>query len=419
MSDPETNRFEVTVEKLVYGGQGLARLDGRVLLVPFVLPGETVRVEIQPERRGIWEADLLQLVTPAPGRTDPPCPFFYRCGGCQYQHATYEVQLEQKRETLREVLRRIGKLEAHPEIRVICGPPWHYRNRTQLHFAGGEMGYFAFGSHRLVPIDRCPISSPKLNQSLAALRDMLGDRRFPPFLRSLELFTNETEVQLNVLETGRPVSRRFFDWCAERMSGFAPDAIDYPVRDAVHRVRHRSFFQVNRFLIEALVDCALEGAEGATALDLYAGVGLFSLPLARRFASVQAVEAGSSPARDLGYNAARAGLAVAVDRQPAEAFLKSLESPPDFVLADPPRAGLGKAAVRELLRLLPPRLTIVACDPSTLARDLGTLTAGGYRLDGLTLIDLFPQTFHIETIARLRSEPGARDGGGQGQLASR
>jgi len=395
---------EATIEKLVYGGQGLARLEGRVVLAPFVLPGERVRLRFEQERRGVVEASVRELLEPAPGRTEPPCPFFFRCGGCQYQHAMYETQLAEKRNILREVLARIGKITAPPEIQTVSSEPWGYRNRTQFHLAGGEIGYFGIGSHHLAPVDRCPISSPRINEVLGILRDMAGARRFPEFVSSIEVFTSETDVQLNVLESSRPVSRRFFEWCAGRIPGWAEDALDYRAAGFVYRVRHRSFFQVNRFLIPPMVEAALEGACGESAVDLYAGVGLFSLPLAGRFASVTAVESSGSAASDLEFNAARAGVAAAVRHEAVERFLEALDSAPDFVLADPPRAGLGKTAVRELLRLKPPRLTIVSCDPATLARDLGALVAGGYSLRALTLIDLFPQTFHIETVARLVRE---------------
>lgn len=402
MGDMETNSIEATVEKLVYGGQGLARVEGRVALVPFVLPEERVRLKMEAERRGVTEARLLEVLAPAAGRVAPQCPFYARCGGCHYQHAEYAVQLDQKRQILREVLARIGKLEAPAEIGAVAGEPWAYRNRTQLHLGGGDIGFFGIGSHHLVAVDRCPISSPRINEALAALRAMKGERRFPGFITSLELFTNETDVQVNVLESGRPVSKRFFDWCAEKIPGYAADAIEYPVGAAVYRVHHKSFFQVNRFLIEPLIAAALEGAEGETALDLYSGVGLFSMALARRFRSVTAVETSSSAVRDLEFNAQRAGVEVEVHREPVEAFLETAENAPDFVLADPPRAGLGKHAVRHLLRLKPRQVTIVACDPATLARDLAALVAGGYKIEQLTLVDLFPQTFHIETVARLR-----------------
>ncbi|MGD0199256.1 MAG: class I SAM-dependent RNA methyltransferase [Bryobacteraceae bacterium] len=403
MNGTDTNANPLlTIEKLVYGGQGLARQEGRVVLVPFVLPGEVAEVAIESQRRGVLEARLRGVVTPAAGRTEPACPFYQRCGGCQYQHAEYALELEQKHQILREVLRRVGKIEAPEEIAVISGEPWGYRNRTQFHLANGELGYFGFGTHHLVPVDRCPISSPRINETLGVLRDMAGERRFPRFVRSIEVFTNETDVQVNVTETGQPVSKRFFEWCAERITGYAADAIEYAVAGDLYRVRHRSFFQVNRFLAEGLARAALEGAEGEVALDLYAGVGLFSLPLARRFADLTAVESSGSAAGDLEFNAARAGVKLSVRRQPAEAYLDELDRTPDFVLADPPRAGLGKLVVQRLLRLKPPRLTVVACDPATLARDLALLLVGGYRLEGLTLVDLFPRTFHIETIARLR-----------------
>jgi hypothetical protein len=227
----------------------------------------------------------------------------------------------------------------------------------------------------------------------------VGHRGASLFLRSLELFTNEAEVQLNVLETNRPVARRFFDWCAERIPGWAQGPLDYPAAGAIYRVGARSFFQVNRFLIDRLVETALEDAAGETALDLYAGVGLFSLPLARQFGSVTAVEAGSDS--DLRFNAERAGLSLRVEQSTAERFLANLKSAPDFVLLDPPRAGLGKEVVGHLTRLHPRHITIVACDPATLARDLAGLTAGGYSIDRLTLVDLFPQTFHMEAVVRI------------------
>jgi 23S rRNA (uracil1939-C5)-methyltransferase len=407
MNATDTNAgHRVGVEKLVYGGWGLARQDGRVMLVPFVLPGEVVEVEIERERRGVLQARLRQVIAPAAGRTEPPCPFFYRCGGCHYQHADYDVQLEQKRAILREALRRVGKLEAPAEIPVIAGEPWGYRNRTQFHLANGEIGYFGFGTHHLAPVDRCPICSPKINEALAALRGMLDDRRFPRFLKAIELFTNETDVQLNVIEALQPLSKRFFDWAAERIPGLAADAIDYPAAGHLYRVRHRSFFQVNRFLADRMVEAALAGAEGERAVDLYAGVGLFSLPLARRFGQVTAVESSGSAVADLEFNAARAGLTVEVRHQPVEVFIGGLQQAPDFVLADPPRAGLGPLVVRHLLRLKPPRITVVSCDPATLGRDLAPLVAGGYVLERLVLVDLFPQTFHIETIGELKLAVG-------------
>ena len=388
------------IEKLVYGGAGLARHEGQVVLVPFVLPGERVRVEIERERAGVLEGRLVEVVEAAAERLEPRCPYFRRCGGCAYQHAKYDFQLEQKRVILEEVFRRVGKLTA-PAVEMVSGPEWEYRNRAQFHLERGRIGYFGHGSHRLCAIEQCPILSPKLNAALGALAGMLREPRFPRFVESLEVFTDEAEVQLNVLSTERPVARRFFDWCGERIPGLGGGALEYRVGADSFRVSGGSFFQVNRFLIEALVGHALAGADGETAVDLYAGVGLFTLALARRFRRVTAVEPGGSAVRDLELNAARAGLAVAVRQASAELYLLGLAERPDFVLADPPRTGLGKRVVAELLRLKPPRLVIVSCDPATLARDLAGLTGGGYRTERLTLVDLFPQTAHVETVTAL------------------
>jgi 23S rRNA (uracil1939-C5)-methyltransferase len=394
----------VSVEKWIYGGDGLARIDGRVVLVPYVLPGEVARVAVDGRDSDLWRGTLESVIVPSTERVEPPCPYFGRCGGCQYQHAPYPFQVEQKRAIVREVMRRVGKFDAPEVIDAVTGPEWEYRNRVQFHVVNGEIGYLEAGSHRLCPVDRCPVASPRVNEALIVLREMIRDRRWPRFARAVEVFTNETEIQINVLETEQPVARSFFEWCAERLPGARARVLEYPVAGDTFRVGYRSFFQVNRFLVERLVDLALQGAEGSAALDLYAGVGLFSLPLARRFSKVTAIEASASAVADLEFNAARAGVTAALTavRGPVETVLPRATETSDFVLADPPRAGLGKTVVRELLRLAPARLTIVACDAATLARDLAQLRAGGYAVDSLTVVDLFPQTAHIETVARLR-----------------
>lgn len=396
-----STKLDVTIEKLVYGGDGLARLNGQVVLVPFVLPGERAAVESLEQKPGLVRSKLIELHETAAERVDACCPYFGRCGGCHYQHAGYDAQLAFKRAILAETLRRVGKIEPPAEIPVFAAEPWHYRNRAQFHIHGNEIGYLEARSNRLCGIEQCPISSPRLNQALATLRTMLRDPRWPRFVRAVEIFTNEDQVQLNVLESDRPVASRFFDWCAEAIAGFVPGALDYAAAGHTYRVSGGSFFQVNRFLIDQMAGRALDHAAGESALDLFAGVGLFSLPLAKRFANVTAVESGSGALRDLRFNAERAGVAVEAHQKSVDAFLADLTVTPDFVLADPPRSGLGKIVVRELVRLQPPSITIVACDPATLARDLAAFLAGGYQLDQLTMVDLFPQTYHIEAIARL------------------
>ena len=387
------------VEKLVYGGDGLARLDGRVVFAPFVLPGERVRAAPDRQKPGLVQARTLCVLEPSAERVAPRCPVFGRCGGCHYQHAPHEYQLAAKRSILVEELRRLGKIAPPGEIAAISGEPWGYRNRVQLHIDGGQIGYWEPRSHKLCATSACPIASPKAEQAIGALAAMLHDPRWPRFVQSLEVFTDETQVQLNVYDTGRPVARRFFDWCGENIPGMVQGALDYR---GEFRVSSNSFFQVNRFLVDRLAETAIEGAEGDSALDLYAGVGLFTLPLARRFRQVTAVESGSGASRDLRFNLDRAGLTqVRSDASTVEAFLEKLKRAPDFVLVDPPRAGLGKPVVERLKELRPRLLTIVACDPATLARDLAALVAGGYKMRKVTLVDLFPQTYHLETVVSL------------------
>lgn len=368
----------------------MARADGRVVLTPFVLPDETVRVQLQRAKSDLLRGKLLQVVEPAPVRREAPCPYFQHCGGCHYQHATDEYQLTQKQAILREVLRRVGHFEFDGEIATIAAEPWHYRNRTQLHIEKGRLGYFAAGSHDVVAVDHCPISSPRLNEAIGKLAIELPHYR--SFTGTVELFTNETDLQVHVLDRIPPSVRPLFDGVGS----------NEPIEYGAFRVSHGSFFQVNRFLIDKLVSEALGDASGSAALDLYAGVGLFSHALASRFGSVAAVESSFTAFRDLEWNSQQAGLAITNIRKTAEDYLASLETPPDLILADPPRSGLGKLAIRELLRLKTPQITIVSCDPATLARDVAVLLGGGYKIVRLTLAELFPQTFHLETVAHLR-----------------
>ncbi|MEQ1886195.1 MAG: class I SAM-dependent RNA methyltransferase [Bryobacteraceae bacterium] len=401
--ESETGPVEVRIEKWVYGGEGLARIatdeGSRAVLAPFTLPGETVRLNAGDD----IHAGLVNVVTPSADRVEPACPLFTRCGGCHYQHAPYSFQLSAKAGILREQLRRVGKIDYQGEIETISAAPLGYRNRVQLHIENGRLGYLRNRSHRLVALEgECPVASPRLNQAIEKMRARLQDSQFPRFVKSFELFTNEADVQVNVLESEKPVAKRFFEWCES-----APE-LDYETSFGTFRVSPRSFFQVNRFLVENLVDAALGDVSGESALDLYAGVGLFALPMTERFANIVAVEAGASAVRDLSFNATRIEAKLEnVNFEIAQArvddflsrYVKS-GATPDFVLADPPRAGLGRSVTSSLMRLSPARITIVSCDPATLARDLAALP--GYSIEKMILVDLFPQTYHLETIVHLK-----------------
>ncbi len=388
------------VEKLVYGGEGLARVDGQVLLTPFVLPGEQIEVTAHRAKAGLLRGTFPRILQASPHRITPRCQYFANCGGCQYQHAEYAMQLEAKRDIFRETLQRLGGISYEDEIQIISGKPWNYRNRIQLHFDEQRAGFRKAESHDLCPITHCEISSPFLNEVIAKLNDAARRREWPKFLRSLEVFTNEEQVQLNVLDSTQPVAARFFSWCESFLPTLVFNSIDYLVGEHSFRISRGSFFQVNRFLINELVDSALRDAVGDRALDLYAGVGLFTSPLARRFQTVDAVERSGPAFRDLQWNASSHSN-VYVTKTAAHDFLLNITEVPDLIVADPPRAGLGQETAKELLRVASPRITYISCDAATLARDLRTLLEN-YTIERLTLLDLFPQTFHFEIIAHLQ-----------------
>jgi 23S rRNA (uracil1939-C5)-methyltransferase len=392
----------IEIEKLVYGGDGLSRVDGQVVLTPLVLPGEHVTVATSKVKTGLLRGELSGIEQSSPHRIAPRCPYFGACGGCQYQHSDYEFQVEQKRAILLENLQRLGGLKYEGELHTITGDPWFYRNRIQLHFDKGRSGFNRHSSNQLVPVDDCFIASPLLVDAIKQLSTIATKAEWPSFLQSLELFSNETDLQINVLDTTRPVAARFFDWL-KKFLPLAPGPVAYEAAGYTFRISHGAFFQVNRFLIERLVEEVVGSETGDHAIDLYAGVGLFSLPLAKNFARVDSVERSGPAVRDLEFNAQQSNVTnIDASREASEDFLRGIRTPPDLIIADPPRSGLGKEATQELLRIKPKKLTIVSCDPATLARDLKVLMAG-FEVKRMTLVDLFPQTYHLETVVQLQA----------------
>jgi len=391
----------VTIEKLVYGGEGLTHIDGQVLLAPFVLPGERVAVEVVKAKKGILRGSSPEVLESSQNRVVPRCEYFGTCGGCQYQHADYSYQLAQKTEILRETLRRLGGIAYEEEIPTVSADPWFYRNRIQLHFKDRESGFHRQGSHDLCAIQRCYISAPILVEAIGRIQGAVKRPEWPNFLQSLELFTNGDELQLNVLESARPVAARFFEWCRTFLPALAPGAIDYEAAGSRFRISGGSFFQVNRFLIDALVEEVVSDSGGAYAVDLYAGVGLFSMALARKFNRVDAVERGLSAFRDLEFNVKQSEGEIRANRVSAEEYIgRQTDAVPDLLVVDPPRTGLGTETTDSILQARPARLTVVSCDPATLARDSRRLLSD-YRIRRLALVDLFPQTYHFETIMHL------------------
>jgi 23S rRNA (uracil1939-C5)-methyltransferase len=363
----------------VFGGRGLAHVPRGIgqasepVLVAFAAPGERVRIRIGPSERGVRRATIEEVLDPSPSRRGPACAHFGICGGCQLQHLRYEAQLAAKVGFVRDALRRIARIDWSGEIPVETGPEYGWRARAELHVEGGRIGYRRAGSRDHVPVGDCPILVDPLRDELRRLAS--GETAIP---------RGASRVRLVALEDGRIA--RAWDRGGER----SPEAA--------------SFSQANPFLAEVLVRRAIGEARGRTAIDLYAGSGFFTLPLAQRFATVHAVESDAAAVR-LGRERAhsRAVGNIAWCSATVAAWLDERRGParPDFVLLDPPRGGAGPEVVPGIAALEAPRIAYVACDPATLARDLGTFAAAGYALASLAIVDLFPQSYHVETVAEL------------------
>jgi 23S rRNA (uracil1939-C5)-methyltransferase len=416
----------VQIEKPIYGGSFLARVEGKAVFVPLALPGERVRVRTTHEKRGFATAEVDQIVAPAPERIAPACPHFGACGGCAYQHANYAAQLAFKQAILCETLER-GGVRAPKDIFVLSSDPWRYRNRIRLAFdAAGNVGYRGRRSHAVVPVTECPIAAPLLVNAAQAAASVA--REFAPVLQFTEisLFCNVAETALlATLFTASPRRAGFEEFAralAARVSALAGAELAFegrpgePPRTVArwgetsllyraagfdYRVDHGAFFQVNRWLVDALIDRVAAGRTGSLAWDLFAGVGLFARRLAVGFGRVIAVESAPSATAALAHNLSGAA-ATAVKADTLSFLRRNTRVPrPDLIVADPPRTGLGEQACALLGAIAAPALVYVSCDPATLARDLCALLASGYAIQSVTLADLFPQTFHLETVVHL------------------
>jgi 23S rRNA (uracil1939-C5)-methyltransferase len=437
---------KLRIDKLIYGGDGLARLPadehgaGKAVFVPFVIPGESVEAEIVESRGGFNRARLERVLTPSAERVEPGCPYFGRCGGCHYQHIDYAAQLRYKADILRETLRRTAKLELASDIMLHGAEPWAYRNRTRMHVRHAPyfaLGYFRHGSHALLPVEQCPISSPLINRAITAIWAIARDEAVPASVHGVQFFANHDDSKL-LVETyvhvgadahelqnfAAALREQVTELAGVAVFAFSPAdddsrqrapltsmhaepslaigdaALTYRGAGLDYRVSGGSFFQTNRCLIGKLVEVVVGRRTGRAALDLYAGAGLFTAPLARNFDHVLAVEASPHAFADLRHNVPQN---VKCHRMTTEAFLseRAAKLAPDVVVLDPPRAGLGEKATKALCRMSASRVTYVSCDPATLSRDLRLLLESGYRVEQAHLLDLFPQTYHMETVLHL------------------
>ena len=426
--------MQLTIEKLVYGGDGLARLPadehgrGKAVFLPFVLEGESVEASLLEQKPGFARAQADKIITPSAERVEPRCAYFRQCGGCHYQHTRYAHQLEIKAAILKENLRRIAKLELDAELMVHPSPEWYYRNRARLKVQTNPefaIGYYRTNSHQLLPIAECPISSPLINRAIASLWKMGRDGKAPEGIQEIELFANAEDTQLLAeVHCAPDIGVAAATKAAEDLRTALPEAagvvlvksrtpaetvqiaaagareLIYNTKLGSYRVSAGSFFQVNRHLTDELVRTVTGGFSGDTALDLYAGVGLFSAVLSRSFAQVIAVEASPTSHADLLYNSPKNVKAVG---STTEQFLKNSAGKlqPDLVVVDPVRSGLGEMVVRGLAGLGARAITYVSCDPATVSRDLAGLLNAGYRIRQAHVLDLFPHTYHVESIFHL------------------
>ncbi len=426
--------MNLRMEKAVYGGASLARvppdgpqdLAGKAVFVPFALPGELVEATIASDRRSYIKATLNSVLEPSPARITPGCEYYGRCGGCHYQHADYATQLAMKRSILVETLER-AHVSLPGDVRVLSADPWGYRNRIRLHVTKTALSYREAASHRDLPVTHCPVAAPLLQAAISAFNQLLQKQpSLAQNVSEVEFFTAADESALLVslstrlrkvpeqlprsvadgllpaLPVLQGVRTFFLDPSSRHQSSasWGKPSLEYAVGPLRYQVSAGAFFQVNRYLIPMLLEEVVARRSGNVAWDLYAGVGLFAQALAQRFEQVIAVESSPASTADLARNLHGSG-----HKRIAKDTLHYLQSPPapapELVVVDPPRAGLGADVCQRLAAVRPARIVYVSCDPSTLARDLRTLQPSGYRPVAVTLIDLFPQTFHLETVVTL------------------
>ncbi len=381
------------VEKLVAGGEGLARHDGVPIFVLRAAPGDRLRVRLVERRMDYGRAEIVEILEAGPDRRPDPFPELSRSGACDLQHIEDRVQPQLKAEAARETLERIGhvQVEMPAQVEVITGDPWHYRMRAQLHTeidpVGGGMriGFHARGTNEVIPLTRCPLLVPELEELLA---EKLPAHLGPDSPRRLDLAAGDGGAV-----TMAPV-----------VPGLPQGEVTMRIGDLVYSYDARCFFQSHRGLLPRLVDRTVGEWEGDTAVDLYGGVGLFSLPLAQRYRRVISVEADRIASRFARLNVHRNRMGgVETVGQAVESWLPALPAGLDRVVVDPPRTGLSTVVRRALLDARPRRLTYVSCHAATLARDLRHLMPA-FRIESLAFIDMFPQTGHLETVVQMTGE---------------
>jgi len=416
----------VGIEKLVYGGKGIGRSDAKVCFVPFVLPGEVVEVEVKKEKRDFLECNPVSIVKKSSFRIDPPCRYFQYCGGCDYQHILYEKQVEIKAEILLETLNRIGRLGVDSLYKIIPSEKtFYYRNRVQFKLRGERLGFYMRESRQIVDIQECKIVKEDINSALKGIREILRFLVFQP--EQIHIYSSSEDDILLKFVFPKSIKRfplglkHFRSFISGKIKGvgiyhlkdgslrknilIGEGSVYEKFEDIKYRVSTDSFFQVNRYQLGNLVHTVTENIDDCKkAVDLFCGVGTLTIPSARRLDQIWGIESNPYAVDDANHNRKLNRVKnlkfIKMDANRSDRYIRELE--PDLVIADPPRTGLSDQLIRSFITSDSIRKIIyVSCNPSTLARDLGKLKEN-YYIDKVYMIDMFPQTYHIESVVVLK-----------------
>ena len=385
-TDKSRSYLNVTIERLLPGGVGLAHAEGLTLFVSLAAPSDEVRVKIDRVQGKVAFASIHEIIKPSPVRVEPPCPYFGRCGGCDFQQLIYEAQLSAKVDIIKDCFQRIAKIVEPVDIKMHQSAEWQYRARAlwQTDADRNWLGYYVRGSREVCDVEYCAVLVPELQQTLEKVRS------------TIETTSSVRDIAAVAGDEGVSVD--------PPLAGLETRQISRTIAGERYLLSAKSFFQINHKLLPALIQEAIGNESGNMAIDLYCGVGLFTLPLARRFANVTGVEGNERATRFAKRNLESALLNNAqVFTADVGNWLRGHEGAetPDLLLLDPPRTGAENKVISGILSLKPSRIVYVSCDPATLARDLKKLLAGGYSLDTVSAFDMFPQTHHVETVVRL------------------
>lgn len=403
-------QISVIIEKPIFGGDFLGRLPGnKPVFVPFVIPEEVVSISIIKEKKNYARGSLLSVQTPHASRINPPCKYFYQCGGCQYQHMNYAEQVEMKNQIIAEQFSRISDFQFEMVKKILPSVnQFNYRNNIQLSVdQAGNFGFQAFGSHKIIPIEECMLAEPEILQVWKMIDiDLIPGLRRVQIRKGIEneimvIFESDNYQDLPMLELDVPVSV-IHTSPAGKLVLAGDDHLIHQVNDQYFHVSAESFFQVNTSQTERMVETVQRYLKdgGQSLLELYCGVGLFTRFVANSFGSIHAIEESSSACDDFAINLDEfdhINLYVGSVKD----IVPQLNIKPDSILLDPPRSGLDPETLEKLLTFNAKKLVYVSCDLSTLARDLQKLLDGGYQLIEITPIDMFPQTYHVECVVLL------------------